>query len=125
MSVVTRDASTYSGARKRHRCTLCNSKLRYPFLHWEDGYKGDGGSLTLTSMSLCARCCAKIKHGFMADLIQCAAIAELATLSPAFRGYTLERTTPKELVAQFEQGEREGARIIKALDTRRDEKPAA
>jgi hypothetical protein len=49
------------------KCSKCKRVSAFPYLHWH-------GRAPLV---LCGRCCREISHGFMADLIQVAAMQEL------------------------------------------------
>jgi len=93
MSGVTNSIDMRIYAKEKYKCTLCNASLTFPFLYWEDGYR-DRHGFHITYIALCNHCCAKIKKGFMADLIQCAATAELNALG---YGVVLERTTSMEI----------------------------
>jgi hypothetical protein len=55
------------GQRHAQPCFHCHGPCYYPFLHW------DGEP----ELFICTRCCARIKSGLMADLVQVAANLEL------------------------------------------------
>jgi hypothetical protein len=97
MSVVTNKHDDYRGSIKRgERCNLCGTKVWYPFLVWDEE----------RIIHICDDCCHKIRNGFIADLVQIAAIVDLRRLYP---GFTLTRhdrqTLERNLDFQEKQAE--------------------
>jgi hypothetical protein len=72
------------------KCSICSENARYPLLRWNE-------------IIICASCCAKVRAGFTADLIHCAAIHELQKLSPEYRYETLERKTAGQRKSDYER----------------------
>jgi hypothetical protein len=73
MSVIlSKDDFRQVGFGQRHAqpCFHCGGPCHYPFTHW------DGEP----ELFICTRCCAQIKAGLMADLVQVAANLELINL---------------------------------------------
>jgi hypothetical protein len=58
------------GQRHAQPCFHCGGPCHYPFTHW------DGNP----ELFICMRCCAQIKAGLMADLVQVAANLDLISL---------------------------------------------
>jgi hypothetical protein len=86
------------------QCSLCDSPLRYPFLHWD-------------SIEICGQCCRQIKNGFIADLIQIVATMDIVSLGGRdYSGYysnvRLVRKSRRDLEAN---GEKERQDYLKEL----------
>ena len=72
-------------------CTLCGHQLQYPYLEWHrDSKEGQ-------HISICGKCCQKIRKGFTADLIQVTASMDIRQLNNGPR-YLLTRTSMDELI---------------------------
>jgi len=72
-------------------CILCGHQLQYPFLEWHrDSEEGQ-------HISICGKCCQKIRKGFTADLIQVAASMDIRQLNNGPH-YLLTRTSMDKLI---------------------------
>jgi hypothetical protein len=67
------------------RCSVCDEGLWPPFVLWH----------AMHELYFCSRCCANLRTGLMADLIQVGAISELQQLG--YGSTTLERKGIKEV----------------------------
>jgi hypothetical protein len=92
------------------QCTLCNERLRYPFLQWDS---------IPAHLCICGECCRKIKSGFIADLIQVVAIMEIRSLGGRdYSGYYANARLVRRSRADLEaEGARREAEMV-ALSTR-------
>ena len=50
-------------------CTCCGHRLPIPFMQWIWGTAGQAEGHKCGELFLCAKCCARIAHGFIADLL--------------------------------------------------------
>ena len=81
MTVFNTDGPGWGSNRKSDTpCTICNKRLRLPYVEWQG-----------TDLFICAPCCRTIRRGLMADMVQAAAIADLHDLG--YREQTLIRST--------------------------------
>jgi hypothetical protein len=72
MSVITIDEEgRYLGSARKPdtKCTVCEEKLRVPFVEWLGA-----------ELFIWGNCCRKIKNGLMADMVHAAGIVELRAL---------------------------------------------
>jgi hypothetical protein len=99
MTVVISEHDIYAPrSDTKPSCTVCGiDHLHYPFLWWQ----GE------TDICICRWCCAKIKAGFTADLVQVAAIVEMQAVNSAYSTSTLQRRSPVDLKADREREKRE------------------
>ena len=79
--------------REGERCAVCRDRLRFPFLDWHG-----------TDIQICGSYCQDIKRGFIADLIQIAAIKDMHDLDDSFKSATLVRRDARQINARFADG---------------------
>lgn len=79
--------------REDRICNVCGKASFPPYLLWT----------AHNDIIICQECCARVRNGFMADLIQCAAIHEISRLMP---GYLLVRSTRKKLEQEAQEQRR-------------------
>lgn len=88
MSAITNKYDDRCDTKGKGKCGCCGETLvHYPFLEWND-------------LRIRAKCCQEIKRGFIADLIQVAAIRDLFDLG--YFEYTLIRKQAKEVEADWQ-----------------------
>ena len=73
------DLHDFKPGRHGNPCSCCGGMLQYPFLAW--GGEGEG-------FCLCSICCQRCRDGLIADLIHCAAIAEMQELPGDYYKHT-------------------------------------
>lgn len=86
MSVVTTSHDDFYRSRGRDTCSLCSNPVNFPFLEWDH------------KILFCSKCCQRVKRGFVADLIQVAAIRDLHDIG--YPEFTLVRKDVKEIVRE-------------------------
>jgi hypothetical protein len=104
------------GRNVREKCMVCGTELKskyhgwhgFPFLVWDEK----------ESITICGKCCQKIKVGFMEDLIQITATMEMRQVR-RYSDAAFQRTTQRALREQTEERikrEREFMRISLVTD---------
>jgi hypothetical protein len=110
MTVVAAQNDIY--AQGNHTCSICNGKLRPPFVMW---------MTCAEDLFFCSQCCRRIKNGLMADIIQVSAIAELNALDDHGGNATLVRRDVRDVEREIKKQEEAFARYSPARPDYYDE----